>query len=88
MLGTYPPPLSPLITDSFLLTVPLWAAGNDTAAGTDACSELPADTPDLSETVVLLGIPTSGGECTTEIQAANVAAKGGQYVLWYAQDNT
>ncbi|KAI0847159.1 subtilisin-like protein [Daldinia vernicosa] len=69
------------------VTLRLWPASNNTASETDACQPLPDDTPDLSNTVSLLRMPTSGSECTAEIQAANLAAKGSQYLLWYSQSN-
>ncbi|KAI5861047.1 subtilisin-like protein [Durotheca rogersii] len=72
-------------TYSVNVTLPLWAVSNDTASETDACAALPDDTPDLSEKVVLLRMPTSGSDCTVESQAGNLAAKGAQYVLWYSQ---
>lgn len=68
-------------------TLPLWAVGNDTNSETDACDALPDNTPDLSDKAVLLRMPTSGSECTTETQAKNLADKGARYVLWYSQTN-
>ncbi|KAI1103548.1 subtilisin-like protein [Jackrogersella minutella] len=67
------------------VTLALWAVSNDTASVTDACDALPDSTPDLSTKIVLLRMPGSG--CTTATQATNIAAKGGQYLLWYSQDN-
>ncbi|OTA98333.1 hypothetical protein M426DRAFT_17530 [Hypoxylon sp. CI-4A] len=69
------------------VTLPLWPVSNDTTSGTDACDVLPDTTPDLSDKVVLLSMPATDAGCTTQIQADNVAAKGGQYVLWYSQSN-
>ncbi|KAI2470814.1 subtilisin-like protein [Annulohypoxylon bovei var. microspora] len=69
------------------VTLPLWAVSNDTTSETDACDALPDSTPDLASKVTILRIPTSGSGCTIETQAGNIAAKGGQYVLWYSQSN-
>ncbi|KAI1371377.1 subtilisin-like protein [Hypoxylon crocopeplum] len=66
------------------VTLPLWSVGNDTTSQTDACEPLPDDTPDLSSKVVLLRMPTS---CTAEVQAGNLAKKGGKFLLWYSQSN-
>lgn len=68
--------------------MPLWPAGNDTTpTGDDACSPLPDDTPDLSDKIVLLGIPSPNKNCYPEDQGGNVAAKGGRYLMYYARDN-
>ncbi|KAK7754965.1 hypothetical protein SLS62_003049 [Diatrype stigma] len=67
--------------------LPLWPAGNSTApTDDDACSPLPDDTPDLSDKIVLLGVP-SNSNCYPIDQGTNVAAKGGRYMMYYAQDN-
>lgn len=68
------------------VTLPLWAAGNDTTSTSDACSPLPDDTPDLSSRIVLLRVP-SNQNCYPNDQGANIAAKGGKYLMYYAQDN-
>ncbi|XDG02668.1 hypothetical protein ABKA04_002283 [Annulohypoxylon sp. FPYF3050] len=70
------------------VTLPLWSPSNDATSETDACNALPDSTPDLANKVALLRMPTSGSTCTQQTQAGNVAAKGGQYVLWYSQSNT
>lgn len=58
------------------------------ALGTDACSPLPDDTPDLSTKLVLLEVPDSRAtRCYPIDQATNIKAKGGQYVMYYARDN-
>ncbi|KAI1204563.1 subtilisin-like protein [Annulohypoxylon truncatum] len=69
------------------VTLPLWSVSNNATSETDACGALPDSTPDLANKVVLLRMPTSGSTCTQAIQAGNVAAKGGQYLLWYSQSN-
>lgn len=57
--------------------------------GTDACSPLPDDTPDLSAKLVLLEVPDSRvTRCYPIDQATNIKAKGGRYVMYYARDNT
>ncbi|KAJ5020048.1 Minor extracellular protease vpr [Colletotrichum sp. SAR 10_99] len=45
----------------------------------DACQPLPADTPQLNETVVLVRL----GGCTVSTKHTNVAAFGAQYILFY-----
>ncbi|KAI0879912.1 subtilisin-like protein [Annulohypoxylon maeteangense] len=69
------------------VTLPLWSASNDTTSEADACDALPDSTPDLSSRVTLLRMPNSSSTCTQEVQAGNVAAKGGQYLLWYSRSN-
>ncbi|OTB18600.1 hypothetical protein K445DRAFT_346337 [Daldinia sp. EC12] len=69
------------------ITLQLWPTSNDTTSEADACQPLPDDTPDLSERVALLRMPTTASGCTPETQAANLAAKGSQYILWYGQSN-
>lgn len=66
------------------LTLPLWSVSS--AIGAAACSALPDDTPDLSGYVVLVGISVENG-CIPETQAGNIAAKGGQYILYYSLKN-
>lgn len=60
-------------------TMPLWAVSYDTTDPADACEPLPADTPDLSGKFVLI----HRGTCTFDTKAANVAAFGAQYILFY-----
>ncbi|KAI1078621.1 peptidase S8/S53 domain-containing protein [Whalleya microplaca] len=64
----------------------LWAVGNDTASTSDACDPLPEDTPDLSNKVVLLRVPDNS-KCYPVDQGTNILAKGGKYVVYYAQSN-
>ncbi|KAG8157877.1 hypothetical protein KVR01_012149 [Diaporthe batatas] len=65
------------------VTLPLWAVSNTTTVVDDACSPLPADTPDLSGYIVLI----RRGTCTFASKANNVAAFGAQYVLFYANSD-
>ena len=62
------------------LTLPLWAASYNTASDNDACEPLGDDTPDLSERITLLRQTDS---CSTDTQGKNVAAMGGQYMMFY-----
>ncbi|POS74434.1 serine endopeptidase [Diaporthe helianthi] len=61
------------------VTLPLWSVGYDTTDPSNACTALPADTPDLSEYIVLV----RRGTCTFVQKLANVAAKGARYVIVY-----
>jgi hypothetical protein len=60
-------------------SLPLYATSLDPAAATDACSALPASTPDLSGHVVLI----RRGGCAFTTKLDNAAAKGGKYFLIY-----
>ncbi|RYP25511.1 hypothetical protein DL768_011475 [Monosporascus sp. mg162] len=66
------------------LTMPLWATSYNTTAVDDACEPLPEDTPDLSTKIVLL---RHASACPIETQGSNVAAKGGQYIMVYTEDD-
>lgn len=61
------------------VSLPLWAVSKDSTIVDDACEPLPADTPDLTEKLVLI----RRGTCTFDTKAANVAAFGAQYILFY-----
>jgi hypothetical protein len=61
------------------ISLPLWAVSKDSTIADDACEPLPADTPDLSEKLVLI----RRGTCTFDTKAANVAAFGAKYILFY-----
>ena len=63
------------------MTLPLWAVSNGTESVDDACQALPADAPDLSDKVVLVRKAEASG-CFPATQATNIAAMGGQYILW------
>ncbi|RYP74839.1 hypothetical protein DL771_002760 [Monosporascus sp. 5C6A] len=65
------------------LTMPLWAATCNTTAVDNACESLSEDTPDLSTKVV----PRHAGACPIEAQDSNAAAKGGQYIMVYTEDD-
>ncbi|RYO80946.1 hypothetical protein DL766_000295 [Monosporascus sp. MC13-8B] len=66
------------------LTMPLWAASYNITTPDDACEPLPEDTPDLSTKIVLL---RKASACPIETQGSNVAAKGGQYIMVYTEDD-
>lgn len=68
------------------MELPLWPVGNDSASTRDACDPLPDDTPDLADKLVLLRIPDNKN-CYPIDQGTNVAAKGGRFLMYYAQDN-
>jgi hypothetical protein len=61
------------------VSLPLWAVSKDSTITNDACEPLPADTPDLAGKLVLI----RRGTCTFDTKAANVAAFGAQYILFY-----
>ncbi|KAL8383386.1 hypothetical protein RB595_006913 [Gaeumannomyces hyphopodioides] len=61
------------------VTLPLWSVGFDTTDPTNACNPLPADTPDLSNHIVLV----RRGTCAFTQKAANVVAKGARYIVFY-----
>lgn len=66
------------------ITLSLWSAVD----ADNACSPLPDGTPDLSKRIVLLEILDARATgCYAQDQAANVVAKGGQYLLYYGKDN-
>ncbi|CAE6485798.1 unnamed protein product, partial [Rhizoctonia solani] len=59
--------------------LPIYATSQDPTTATDACDPLPANTPDLSNYVVLI----RRGTCTFVQKVTNAAAKGGRYFLIY-----
>ncbi|KAI1434894.1 peptidase S8/S53 domain-containing protein [Xylaria sp. CBS 124048] len=61
------------------VNLPLWAPNFNTADSSQACQPLPSDTPDLSAKIVLI----RRGDCKFIDKAANAAAKGAKYVLFY-----
>lgn len=61
------------------VTLPLWSVNFNTADPANACTPLPADTPDLSEYIVLV----RRGSCTFVQKLQNVAAKGARHVIVY-----
>jgi subtilisin family serine protease len=60
-------------------TFPLYAINFDTTDAAQACSPLPAGTPDLTNFVVLI----RRGGCTFETKANNAHAFGARYILFY-----
>jgi hypothetical protein len=60
-------------------THPVYATSNSTTVADDACSPLPASTPDLANYVVLI----RRGTCTFATKLGNAAAKGAKYFLIY-----
>ncbi|KAG8985409.1 hypothetical protein FRB90_004733, partial [Tulasnella sp. 427] len=60
-------------------SLPIYAISTDMTVSNDACSALPASTPDLSNYVVLI----RRGGCSFVTKAANVKAKGAKYALIY-----
>lgn len=59
--------------------LPLWSVNFNTADPANACTPLPADTPDLSEYIVLV----RRGSCTFVQKLQNVVAKGARHVIVY-----
>ncbi|UQC76278.1 subtilisin Carlsberg [Colletotrichum lupini] len=77
----YLPGVPELVGD---LSLQLWSPGEN-----NACSELPDDTPDLSNKIVLLLFPDSRATgCYPIDQGNKIVAKGGRYILFYTNDNT
>jgi subtilisin family serine protease len=61
------------------VTLPVWALNYDTTVADDGCQAFPADTPDLSDKIVLI----RRGGCNFVVKAANAVAKGAKYVIIY-----
>ncbi|RDW83274.1 hypothetical protein BP5796_04765 [Coleophoma crateriformis] len=61
------------------ITVPIYAVTLDTTIVADACTALPADTPDLSGYLVLI----RRGVCSFDVKIANVMAFGAKRVMFY-----
>ncbi|KAI1202470.1 peptidase S8/S53 domain-containing protein [Nemania serpens] len=59
--------------------LPLWALSFDITDPTNGCDPFPADTPDLSDKIVLI----RRGTCTFVQKATNAANAGAKYVLFY-----
>jgi hypothetical protein len=65
-------------------TLSLWSA----VKANNACDPLPDDTPDLSQKIVLLEFPDSRAtRCYPNDQGANIAAKGGRFMIYYEKTN-
>ncbi|KAM0436627.1 hypothetical protein ACHAPT_002335 [Fusarium lateritium] len=60
--------------------LPLWALNYNTTVADDGCKPFPANTPDLSQKIVLL----RRGSCTFEVKATNAAKFGAQYMMVYS----
>lgn len=59
--------------------LPLWAPSFDITDPATGCTAFPADTPDLSDKIVLI----RRGTCTFVQKATNAASFGAKYVLFY-----
>ncbi|KAG5982365.1 hypothetical protein E4U55_001995 [Claviceps digitariae] len=70
-------PAEPSAWDNVKL--PLWASSMNPRVADDGCSPFPANTPDLSNFVVLI----RRGGCTFVQKATNAAAKGARYIMIY-----
>ncbi|OAV95385.1 hypothetical protein PTTG_05438 [Puccinia triticina 1-1 BBBD Race 1] len=58
---------------------PVYITANSTDDPSDACEELPKNTPNLTNHIVLV----KRGTCLFSIKAKHVAAKGGKQILFY-----
>lgn len=70
----------PLQIDGDLL---VYFTSLDPSIPNDACTALPADTPDLTGRLVVV----QRGTCTYAVKYRNIVAKGGKYVLLYNTDD-
>jgi len=61
-------------------TYALYATSHDSNVANDACEPLPADTPDLSNYVVLVRL---GSGCTYEDQSQHLGAKNAMHIMFY-----
>ncbi|TLD19593.1 hypothetical protein PspLS_09337 [Pyricularia sp. CBS 133598] len=61
------------------VTLPLYAVNFNTSDTQNACDPLPANTPDLSNSIVLI----RRGTCAFTQKATNVRAKGAKYLIYY-----
>ncbi|KAG5998265.1 hypothetical protein E4U54_002226 [Claviceps lovelessii] len=59
--------------------LPLWTLSISSKVVDDGCSPFPANTPDLSNVIVLV----RRGTCTFSQKAKNAAAKGARYIMMY-----
>lgn len=62
------------------LTLPLYATSLNASVEDDACASLPPNTPDLSDSIVLIRM---GKTCSISDQVANVSVFNARYVLFY-----
>jgi hypothetical protein len=66
-------------------SLPLWSAVD----ANNVCNPLPDDTPDLSQRIVLLEfLDSRATQCYPPDQGANIAAKGGKYMMYYTKSNS
>ncbi|PLW41620.1 hypothetical protein PCANC_06991 [Puccinia coronata f. sp. avenae] len=63
---------------------PIYITANSTDVTTDACDELPKNTPNLTDYVVLV----RRGTCVFSDKAKNLAAKGAKHILFYMNSTT
>ena len=61
------------------VSVPMWALTLDSTVQADGCSPFPANTPDLSQYVVLI----RRGQCTFDTKIANGVAHGAKRIMFY-----
>ncbi|KAG6114472.1 hypothetical protein E4U13_003348 [Claviceps humidiphila] len=61
------------------VNLPAWASSLDPTIKNDSCAPFPANTPDLSKFVVLIG----RGTCNVSQKIQNAVAKGAKYALVY-----
>lgn len=59
--------------------LPVYATSTDITNPADACTALPASTPNLANYIVVI----RRGGCTAATKYANAAAKGGRYFFLY-----
>lgn len=62
------------------VTLPLWASSHNASVEDDACKRFPADTPDLTNYIVLIRMATA---CDISDQLSNASASNAQYFLLY-----
>jgi len=61
------------------ISLPLWAIQYNTSEPADGCTPFPANTPDLSRRIVLI----RRGKCAFSTKAANAAAHGARFIMFY-----
>lgn len=64
---------------------PLWPVSFDTENSTLSCTDLPADTPDLSQKVPIVLVPGPDDCAWAQIQS-NLEAFGARYIMFYNDD--
>ncbi|GAO15282.1 uncharacterized protein UV8b_04903 [Ustilaginoidea virens] len=68
----------------FKTTLPVWASSLNTSVADDLCDPLPANTPNLSEYIVLARV----GGCSAMFKVLNALGKGARYVMLYNNVDT